>query len=171
MILATGRNDRRRGAFTLIELIMVLALLVIITSIAVPAMSRFVRGRALEAEGRRLMALMHAAQSRAVSEGVPMLLWVDEKGGAYGVTAEVRSQKDDPRAESLNVDATLAIAVTALATGSQTTYQNLPAIKYLPDGTIDEGSPQQLRLSDSDGFQLRLMETKMRTGYEVGTGN
>jgi prepilin-type N-terminal cleavage/methylation domain-containing protein len=56
-------------AFTLIELILVLALLVIITSLAAPAMSNFIRGRALDSEARRLLALMHAAQSRAVSEG------------------------------------------------------------------------------------------------------
>ena len=53
------------GAFTLIELILVLALLVIITSLAAPAMANFIRGRALDSEARRLSALMHAAQSRA----------------------------------------------------------------------------------------------------------
>src|SRR5271170_18854 len=61
-----------RRAFTLIELIFVLALLVIITSIAVPRMSGFIRGRALDSESRQLMALMHEAQSRAASEGMPM---------------------------------------------------------------------------------------------------
>src|SRR6516162_6663029 len=70
-----------RPAFTLIELILVLALLVIITSIAAPTMSRFIRGRALDSEAQRMMALMHAAQSRAVSEGAPMMLWLDEKTG------------------------------------------------------------------------------------------
>ena len=43
----------RRG-FTLVELILVLALLVVITSIAVPSLSNFVRGRALDSEARRL---------------------------------------------------------------------------------------------------------------------
>ena len=56
-----------RRAFTLIELILVLALLVIITSIAAPGMARFIRGRALDSEARRIFSLMHAAQSRAVS--------------------------------------------------------------------------------------------------------
>ena len=41
--------------FTLIESwILVMALLVIITSIATPAMSRFIRGRALDTEARRV---------------------------------------------------------------------------------------------------------------------
>src|SRR5208282_2111327 len=57
-------------AFTLVELILVLALLVIVTSLVAPAMSNFIRGRALDSEARRLCALMHAGQSRAVSEGM-----------------------------------------------------------------------------------------------------
>jgi len=133
MTLATGQNRFRRCAFTLIELILVLALLVIITSIAVPAVSRFVRGRALDSEARRLFALTHAAQSRAVSEGVPMLLWVDEKNGAYGLAAEMSTktttdQTGDPKAENLTVDSTLQISVLNLGLNAPTTFNNLPAI-------------------------------------------
>ena len=155
------------AAFTLIELILVLALLVIITSIAVPSVSRFIRGRALDSEARRLSALMHAAQARAVSEGAPMVLWIDEKTGAYGLTAETSGQNGDPKAEDLTVDSTLVIAVLNTSTGVQTTFNNLPAIKFSPDGTVDENSPQKLKLTDSAGFSRWLTETKLRTGYEV----
>src|SRR5665213_2302133 len=140
MTLATGNNNSRRCAFTLIELILVLALLVIITSIAVPAMARFIRGRALGSESRRLMALMHAAQSRAVSEGMPMMLWIDEKNDTYGVAAETSGPNGDPKAEDLTVDSTLQITVANVGTagmggtGTPTTFKNLPAIRFLPDG-------------------------------------
>ena len=154
-------------AFTLIELILVLALLVVITSIAAPAMSKFIRGRALDSEARRLIALMHAAQSRAVSEGMPMMLWVDEKAGGYGFEAETSGQNGDTKAEELTVDSTLAISVMNLGTGVQTTFKNLPAIRFLADGTVDENSPQTLKLTDSDGFARWLAETKLRTGYEI----
>src|SRR5579872_7286659 len=86
-----------RGAFTLIELILVLGLLVIITSIAAPAVAKFIRGRALDTEARRMIALMHAAQSRAVSEGAPMILWINDKTGSYGLTAETSGQNGDPK--------------------------------------------------------------------------
>jgi type II secretion system protein H len=155
------------NAFTLIELILVLALLVIITSIAVPAMARFVRGRALGAESLRLMALMHAAQSRAVSEGAPMMLWIDAKTDAYGVSAETSGPNGDPKAENLTVDSTLQISVAGIGTGSQTTFNNLPAIRFLPDGTVDENSPQTLELVDSDGKTQWLVESRNRTGYEI----
>ena len=54
------KTRRSKFGFTLIELILVLALLVIVTSLAAPAMARFVRGRALDSEARRMAALMHA---------------------------------------------------------------------------------------------------------------
>jgi len=154
-------------AFTLIELILVLGLLVIITSIAAPAMSKFIRGRALDSEARRLIALMHAAQSRAVSEGAPMMLWVDEKAGGYGLEAETSGQNGDTKAEDLTVDSTLQISVLNAGTGVQTTFKNLPAIRFLADGTVDENSPQTLKLTDSDGFSRWLAETPLRTGYEI----
>jgi type II secretion system protein H len=153
--------------FTLIELILVLALLVIITSIATPPMAKFIRGRALDSEARRLVALMHAAQSRAVSEGAPMMLWVDEKNNRYGLSAETSGQNGDPKAEDLQVDSTLQIAVLNTGTGVQTTFNNLPAIEFLPDGTVNENSPQTLKLTDSDGFSRWLTEMPLRTGYEI----
>ena len=93
-----------RSAFTLVELILVLALLVIATSLAAPALSNFVRGRALDSEARRLAALMHAGQSRAVSEGAVMMLWIDEKTGDYGLEAETSGQNGDAKAEKLTVE-------------------------------------------------------------------
>jgi prepilin-type N-terminal cleavage/methylation domain-containing protein len=167
MTLATGQNDFRRCAFTLIELILVMALIVIAVSFIMPDMAKFIRGRALDSEARRLFALTHMAQSRAVSEGAPMMLWVDEKAGAYGYAAETSGQNGDPKAEDLTVDSTLQIAVLGIGTGVQTTFNNLPAIRFLADGTVDESSPQTLKLTDSAGFSRWLTETPLRTGYEI----
>ena len=172
MTLATGQNDFRRRAFTLIELVLVLALLVIITSIALPRMSGFVRGRALDAEARRMLALTHAAQSRAVSEGMPMVLWVDEKGGTYGMEAETSGTGGDLKAENLTLDSTLMIAVLKTGGTTSATFKNLPAIRFLADGSVDESSPQTFKLTDSAGFSRWLAETGNHTGYEINdTGN
>jgi type II secretion system protein H len=157
----------RPEAFTLIELILVLALLVIITSLAAPAMSNFIRGQALGSESRRLMALMHAGQSRAVSEGLPMVLWVNEKQGAYGLQAEATGQGGDSRAENLSLDENLQVTVVNTGSGGTTKFGGLPAIRFLPDGTVDENSPQQLRLMDARGHALWLIESRDRNGYEV----
>ena len=162
-----GSGSANRHAFTLIELILVLALLVIITSLAAPAMANFIRGRAMDSEARRLFALVHAGQSRAVSEGMPMVLWVDEKQNTYGLSAETTGLSGDPKAEDLPVDSTLQISVLNTGLSAPTTFKNLPAIKFLPDGTVDENSPQTLQLTDSAGVSRWLMLNKTRTGYEI----
>jgi type II secretion system protein H len=164
-----GRSNAAaiRRAFTLIELILVLALLVIMTALVVPRMSGFIRGRALDAEARRMMSLMHATQGRAVSEGMPMMLWLDQKAGTYGAEAETSGQNGDPKAEELTVDSTLQLALLKAGTGTQTTFKNFPAIRFLPDGTVDEGSPQTLKLTDSAGFSRWLVEAGNRQGYEI----
>jgi type II secretion system protein H len=167
MTLAIGQNKRRCRAFTLIELILVLALLVIAISIVAPRMSDFMRGRALDSEARRLLALMHTGQSRAVSEGMPMVLWVDGKKSAYGLEAETAGQRGDPKAEDLMVDENLQIAVVNAGSAATTTFHNLPAIRFLPDGTIDETSPQTLRLTDAKGSAFWFIESRSRTGYEI----
>jgi type II secretion system protein H len=167
MTLATGQNDFRRCAFTLIELILVMALIVIAVSFIMPDMAKFIRGRALDSEARRLFALTHMAQSRAVSEGAPMMLWVDEKADDYGLAAETSGQNGDAKAEDLTVDSTLQISVLGIGAGVQTTFNNLPAIRFLADGTVDENSPQTLKLTDSAGFSRWLTETPLRTGYEI----
>ena len=165
-------DSTNRSGFTLIELMLVLALLVVITSLAAPAMATFIRGRALDSEARRLYALTHAAQSRAVSEGMPMLLWVDEKQGAYGLAAETSTkttadQGGDPKAENLTVDSTLQISVVNVGVSAPTTFNNLPAIHFLPDGTVDEDSPQVLQLTDSAGVSRWLIELPNHSGYEI----
>jgi type II secretion system protein H len=158
---------RRISAFTLIELILVLALLVIITSIAAPSMARFIRGRALDSEARRMAALMHAGQSRAVSEGLPMMLWLDEKAGTYGLQAETTGEAGDPKAERLAVDSTLQLTVVNPGATTPVTFQNLPAIRFLADGSVDENSPQSLQLTDADGFARQLVLGQTRAGYEI----
>ena len=113
-----------------------------------------------------MMALLHAGQSRAVSEGMPMLFWIDEKNSTYGLEAETVGQKGDAQAENLSVDATLQIAVKGGA-GSLTTLRTLPAIRLLADGTVDEKSPSTVQLTDSAGVSLWLAVTRTRTGYEI----
>src|SRR6185295_17984721 len=56
------------NGFTLIELILVMAILTIAVSITAPALSNFFHGRTLDSEARRMLALTRQGQSRAVSE-------------------------------------------------------------------------------------------------------
>src|SRR5213082_1481480 len=91
MTLPTGSKRNKRyemshgGAFTLIELVLVMTILLIVFSVALPSLKGFFRGRNLDSEARRFLSLTRYGQSRAVSEGVPMVLWMRPRQGTYGL--------------------------------------------------------------------------------------
>ena len=87
-----------RSAFTLVELIIVMTLLVVVVSVAAPSLAGFFRGRAVEAEARRMLSLTRLGQSRAASEGVPMVLWVDTTEKKYGLEEDSSFTDNDTRA-------------------------------------------------------------------------
>ena len=163
--MQSGRNHQY-SAFTLIELILVMAVLVIAVSVVAPVMSGFFRGRMLDLEARRFLALVHAGQSRAVSEGLPVCLWVDAARNEYGLTQESTAREGDSRAMDFRLDETLRLEVVnpvAIAVNGR----NLPAIRVMPDGSFDESSPVVLRLTGADGAVLRLVQSSDHSNYEI----
>ena len=176
LLAGNKRAGRRRAGFTLVELILVMVLLVVAVSMVAPRMTGFIRGRALGSEARRMLALMHAAQSRAVSEGTPVLFWVDGKLGEYGMAQETPPTGGDPQAEQVDASDNLQLAVVNAGVTAMTTYLHqgakVPAARFQPDGTVDEDSPKMFRILSADGGSLWLVEAKSRTGYEISdTGN
>lgn len=163
-------HNENQCAFSLIELILVMTLLVIAISVVAPVLSGFFRGRTLDSEARRLLALTRAGESRAVSEGRPMLLWVDASQQTYGLEEETSSRAGDPRALefAMNNDLKLeAVNASPIAVRGR----KLPAIRFQPDGTVDESSPTTLRLISSDGGALQLVETSNHLGYAIQNFN
>jgi Tfp pilus assembly protein FimT len=167
-------------------LILVMALLTVVISLTAPRLSRFFHGRTLDSEARRLLALTRSGQSRAVSEGVPMDLWVNTEERTFGLEAEHTYEAEDIKAVDFTLDSTLQlevvnrVQVAPTATMSRSrlvnstasvprvtlVHANLPTIRFLPDGTISETSPQKLHLASSDGGSLWL--TQARDGLSYG---
>jgi len=166
--------------FTLIELIIVMLLLAIAASLVAPRMSSFFRGRALNHEVRRMLSLAHYAQSRAVSEGVPVVLWVDPKSATYGVEVQGGREEEDEGRREYTAEPTLTFSVPSnatLATGSEQEDEGfgLPegraAIRFTPDGFIDEVSVQRILVQQNDGAALELALKSNRLGYEILPAN
>jgi prepilin-type N-terminal cleavage/methylation domain-containing protein len=177
-----------KSAFTLIELILVMAILTMAASITVPTLSKFFRARTLDSEARRFLALTRNGQSRAVSEGLPMDLWVDQDQGRFGLEAEPSYDNNDPRKEEFQLEPGLQIRVEIGAVSASTNSGNpgqvqsvasvartvlvkpgLPTIRFMPDGSIADTSPQMLCLAGHDGFALWLKQTRNRLSYEIKT--
>jgi type II secretion system protein H len=148
----------------------VLTLLAIAAALIAPALSHFMRGRALDAEARRLLSLTRAAQSRAVSEGLPVLLWLDAAQAAYGTEEEMKPGAADPKALQFTLDDSVRMTVPNAAP-AVTQKRHLPAIRFLPDGGVDEASPAAVRLNDASGVTLILAQTRNRMGYEIQHAN
>jgi type II secretion system protein H len=186
MILRTGktRNEPAHRAFTLIELIAVMALLIIVIATAAPSLGNFFRGRSLDSEARRMLSLTRQGQSRAVSEGVPMTLWIDAAQRRYGLEEESSYTEQDPKAVDFPLDRDLRIEVVnsnssnkvSAANTSRTLsgntssggkHGNLPMIRFLPDGFADDTSPQAVGLFERDGATLWLTRSTNRLNYEI----
>ncbi len=181
-----------RPGFTLIELILVMSILTIAVSATAPALANFFRGRTLDSEARRLLALTRAGHSRAVSEGIPVELWIDAQAGKFGLEAEPSYEPTDPKAVEFTLDTDLqieAVRDTSLLTATTVTshfspmsaalssssrqvlsrHPELPRIRFLPDGTVAESSPQKVVLTGRDGSSVFLVQARNGLSYELTT--
>jgi prepilin-type N-terminal cleavage/methylation domain-containing protein len=175
-----GRHAAARRAFTLIELIFVLALLAISAGLVAARAGNFFRGRALNFEARRMLSLTHLAQSRAVSEGVPVVIWVNPTNSTYGLT--VLSSFNDPEGDDRAVTHTADESLTLeTPLGDQTLLSEqddeklgLPegyaAIRFNPDGFIDESSVSKITIRQGNQAALDLGLTVNGLAYEIRPG-
>jgi type II secretion system protein H len=162
-------------AFTLIELILVMALLAIAASLAAPKMASFFRGRGLDQEARRLLALTHYGQSRAVAEGVPVLLWINPGQSTYGLTVQTGFVDTDSHATTYNVDPTLTIEATDVDASVVSENgderlglpQGLSIIRFNPDGFFDEISVQRILIRQGNEGAIEIVPAANRLSYEM----
>src|SRR5205814_9483068 len=124
------RND---PDFTLVELILVMAMLLIVLGVAFPSLKGFFRGRNLDSEARRFLSLTRYGQSRAVSEGVPMVLWIDPRRGAYGLQQQAGYTDADSNEVRFALSEEIRVEVQTPALAGQTSplNQNVAGVGYV----------------------------------------
>lgn len=178
-------TKRSRSAFTLVELILVMILMVVVASLVAPSLGSFFRGRSLDSEARRLVSLTHYGQSRAVSDGVPVVLWIDAKQRAYGLVQEATYATVDTKsvqytlADDLEIDTGIT-TVNPARVIPQTMDGIRPGrdavvIRFKPDGFMEEGGPSQVWLNEKarpgepkrDG--IWITPTQDGSSYEIQT--
>lgn len=197
MMSPTGNNPVRSakafrdGGFTLIELILVMALLLIVLAVAAPSLAPFFKGRGLDSEARRFVALARYGQSRAVSEGLPVVLWIEPQQGRYGLKQETGEAEADPKAaefqlgDGLSIEAAdwpvlsaqLAASAQTLAS-RQTADRNRPSLRFQPDGFISELSPWSVVIrqgaagaSPNAADAIWITQSRNRLLYEISTNS
>lgn len=180
---AVAAAGRCRGAggkagFTLVELILVMTVLLIVLAVAAPSLSRFFRGRALDAEAQRFLALTRYGQSRAIAEGIPVVLWIDAQQAAYGLQADSSYEEQDGKALEfqINKDVNVEVHQSTVATRQATLWKskgglasNLPKIRFTPDGFIASSSPELILFRQGNDGEVRIGQGLTQMNYEIQT--
>jgi len=164
----------------LIELILVMAMLLTVIAVAMPSLAHFFRGRTLDSEARRFLSLARYGQERAVSEGVPVVLWIDTKESNYGLEQAAGYTDGDKKAVRFDLDKDLSFEVgnapaqsRQLAPLDQTrqSRSDLPMIRFQPDGFIAETSPPSVWIRQMDGNEEKdavwITQSRNRLHYEI----
>lgn len=162
-----------------------MTLLLIVVGVGFPSLRNFFHGRTLDSEARRFLTLTRYAQSRAVSEGVPMVLWVDVRERTYGLQAQAGYLDADGKAVEYELEEDLQMEVSAPVVRTTTTTTtmpgqrtapttatagNLPAIRFTPDGFIGETSPETVQFRESaerDSSAIWITQAPNRLTYEI----
>jgi prepilin-type N-terminal cleavage/methylation domain-containing protein len=156
-----NKSHATAPAFTLIELILVMALLGILMAIAVPNLARSLRDRKLDDEAKRFLAATEYCRSEAVSQGIPMVLWIEPSTGHFGVRTKdgYIPVHDRSKEFSLNEDVHFEVP--------DSNSSSFIAAEMAPDGTIDSTSVDSVQLIDRFHTSATVNKTDDDLGYEL----
>jgi type II secretion system protein H len=164
-----------RAAFTLVELILVMTIMVMVISLVCPSLKGFFRGRNLDSEALRFLALTRFGQSRAINEGVPVELWVNPKAGSYGLEALSGYTETPIKPETYTLDPTVQITLSVPSSvmlhsnywsQAKGQFGAVTRIRFQPDGFISDASPANIYLRQAEG-QVWIAEAPSHLEYDI----
>jgi len=157
------KRSRKAMGFTLLELIVVMAMLAAVMAISTPALSRFVKGRTLEEEARRFLALTRYARSEAISRSVLMELWIDPEHGLYGLSPQSRYDLENRKP----IEFSLADGLSFEVDRKVLDERGEAKILFWPDGSIDVESLVELRIRRDEWEMIEIAQAAFGMGYFV----
>ena len=183
-----GAGRKTRAAFTLVELVLVMALMVMLVAFVAPSLRNSFKHRALDQEATRLVALTEYARNEAVSQGIPTEVWLDAQSGSYG--AEAMPGYDNDKTGSTTTTTMGAASNATPITGVEAKDYTLPGdqhfevtaagkgsanghtqmIQFDPDGAPTAGTGiTSVRVADQDNRSSTLTLTTDGWGYQITT--
>lgn len=146
-------------AFTLMELVLVMAVMAISAAVVAPNLQGLLYGRRATEEGRRALALIQQARSEAVSSGDMIRVWFNMDDDEYGFESATETETTDARTRSLAEGLAIELANTGQSQGTWSFFCR-------PDGTIDASQETEIRIHNAkredDAWVLALDEDAER---------
>jgi Tfp pilus assembly protein FimT len=163
------------------ELILVMSILVMLMSMVMPSLKGFFRGRNLDNEARRFLSLTRYAQSRAISEGLPIELWMNPRNGSYGVQAisGYTETQTNSMVRDFKVDSTVQLSFSVPSsvlvrsnfwTQAKGMLGAVAKIRFQPDGFISDTSPANIYLRQGATEMIWIAETPSHLRYDIQPG-
>lgn len=151
--------------FTLIELVIVMALLATFMAVVAPRLSGSLRQRNIDGEAARLVALTEYSRDEAASLGIPVVVWVDPVSRRFGVDAKTGYPADNLRRKeyALTPDVNFDNVNNAAGQGGR----GINAAEFEPDGTLAPSSLNTVRLVDRFKSSVSVVQTADHDGYEI----
>ena len=160
------RNDNFHvaPAFTLVELILVMALLATILALSAPLLSRSFKQRGLEEDATQLLALTEYARDEAVSQGVPMTVWINPQSGRFGVQAKEGYEGDVSREKTYGLKSGARFDLSQVPTDRAGLVD---AADFDPSGTLAEESLADISIVARSNDAISVAQTEDGDRYEI----
>jgi general secretion pathway protein H len=160
----------RSGGFTLLELILVLAIVALGASMAAPAITSGIKGAKLRTTCRKAGALMHRARSNAAAFKQTMVAYIDRESQSLVVRPFAGQQEDkgqEPaRQSSISYQLPEGIRIEAVWIGEEESKEKEArcAIFFYPDGKSTGG---RILFQDDRGRSLNLLVHRITGAAEI----
>jgi type II secretory pathway pseudopilin PulG len=159
-----------------------MVVLAVLLALVAPSLTSSFRGRNLEQAGAQVLAVTEYGRDEAISQGVPMDVWINPANGQFGIAAKAGFPSDPARLKQYTLQPDLRFDAAAspggAGTGSPTSGgvtappvangQGLTVAEFQADGTLDPSSNPAIRILGNAHNAVAVTETSDGFGYEVG---
>lgn len=157
--------SKRSAGFTLIELVLVMIVLTTVLAFVAPMLTRSFQQRHLDQEATRLVSLTEYGRDEAISQGVPMVVWINPETGDMGLDAATGYTATDVSRKQYSLNADLHFDMQNAALPMTDGLAQL--VQFAPDGSPDTSSGEAVRIVDRFDSSVIVRRTEDGWGYEV----